>query len=149
MKFAYFYVSSVEIADHGNLASPPQPAILSIECDSFPKKIDVVLNIAVVDITDKPDEEEVFSLEIDIFCNDKKVESYKDIYEPFRAAHILSSDNHLASRYSFVDTFLANQSGVYTFVARLYDGSLPLKLEDKGNYIHQTECSVIVAKGWK
>lgn len=149
MKFAYFYVSSPIITNPEDLTFPPEPPILSVECGEFPKKIDVALNIAVVGIDGVAEPNDEYSLEIDIFCGDVKVESYKNIYEPFRAFHVLSSDNNLASRFSFIDTFTVSNSGIYTFIARLYDGAVPLAAEDKKSYIDKIECSVAIAKGWK
>ncbi|MBW9438371.1 hypothetical protein [Enterobacter roggenkampii] len=145
MKFAYFYASSPEISYPEIPIVPPLSAIMCIECDEFPKKVDVALNMAIVGLAI----EQEFFIDVTIFCNGKDVKSDKDAYEPFRVAHRRSSENDLATRYSFIDTFLAERPGIYTFVACLYEGSAPTSDEDKNSFIDRIECSVAIAKEWR
>lgn len=145
MKFAYFYASSPEISYPEIPTVPPLPAIMCIECDAFPKKVNIALNVALVGLA----AEQEYSLDVTIFSNGKLVKSDKDIYEPFRAAHMRSSDNDLATRYSFIDVFLAERPGIYTFITCLYEGSVPKSDEEKNAYIDRAECSVVIAKEWR
>ncbi|MDF7650779.1 hypothetical protein PUG42_19795 [Erwiniaceae bacterium L1_54_3] len=145
MKFAYFYASSPEIEFPEMLGVAPMHAILSVQTEQFPSYVDLALNVAIIEIISG----EPFWLDVKIYHDGKEVKSTKDEYQPFRRASYTSSNNDFVARYSFLDNFLAEMPGTYTFIAKIYEGATPKGDDEADNYVHQAECSIVIAKEWR
>lgn len=142
MKFAYIYASKPEIIHPEDKSFPPGSGIVSLRCVNFPDFIEIALNAGVVDIA--PDQS--FWLDVKIFCDGLPVKSEKDEYDPFRHTAFYRGNGSIIATYSFIDRFLAEKSGVYTFKAKLFDGIIPDDGEGGENYLDASECSIVIDK---
>lgn len=144
MKIGYLYCSS-PTADHPEvIGASPLPGIACIEAQNLPSRVDIAINISILDLRI----DDGYALKFDVLHDGRTVPTLNGDSAPFRQRHIRSREGELIHIYSFHESFEVIKSGIYTIKAKIFDSSLPYDIDGESS-TDSALCSVAINKEWR
>ncbi|MCW2473394.1 MULTISPECIES: hypothetical protein [unclassified Symbiopectobacterium] len=144
-RIAYFYASSSQVSYPEIPSLPPDGALICLDSDKFPNEMSFVLNVAVVNLPRGAP----YSFYITVLYNGLDISSGETKSSPLRHKGYLSRNGDYCVQHSFIETYTIEQPGCYTFKIFLYDHNIDSAPTDDAGLIHQSECSIAIAKEWR